>query len=621
MCGISGIYRRRGAGQDEAAVRAMNARLARRGPDDEGLWREGPVTLGHRRLAILDLTAAGHQPMTSASGRHVIVFNGEIYNFREIARELGLDAAGRPAHNDTEVLLAAWERWGLDALPRLVGQWAFAVYDRQADELWLVRDRFGEKPLFYHADQDIVAFASSLPALLLTPTVSHELDPAALHEYLTLRFVVAPRTVVAGARKVPPGHLVRCNATGAELTRWYTPRLGTRARTWRRRAEVIEEFDALFTQAVRRCLVSDVPVALFLSDGIDSNGIHHVLRGQGADVPALTFTPVPGRGQPRLGETSSGGAIPVRVPVSERVDSMVPAFASLTEPVGDGAALATWLLVGGARERATVFLCGHGGDEILGGYRLNYDRFRVALLSALRWLPADWVRHDVERYVHGDAPFAARWGGLRRVPQSRIPDAARYLVHRPLEAADVREIFGGDASSAPYLGSIERLYAECGGPAVLDRIQEVLIHTFLSAGILSWADAVAMDSSAELRMPYLDRDLVEFACGLPPGWRASPWPGRANTKLVLRRWGQGRLPDDVLRRGKHGFPFGNLPELMASHGSVLRSRILDVVPLRRLLPGLETWLDALPQRLPDPLESTLWSLLALGIWCDQNGLR
>ena len=232
MCGICGIYRRDGGdastGADETSVRRMTALLERRGPDDEGLHNDGPVTLGNRRLAILDLSPAGHQPMESPGGRYVVTFNGEIYNHREVAAELGLSPADLRSRSDTEVLLRAWERWGPDALPRFVGQWAFAVYDRRTRELWLCRDRFGEKPLYYHDSGGALAFASSIPALLGVPWVPRELDPGALCEYLTLRFVVAPRTLIAGIAKVPPGHWLRAGPGGVEMRRWYAPRFRAR---------------------------------------------------------------------------------------------------------------------------------------------------------------------------------------------------------------------------------------------------------------------------------------------------------------------------------------------------------------------------------------------------------
>jgi asparagine synthase (glutamine-hydrolysing) len=619
MCGISGVFRLHGRGDDIAAVRGMNARLQRRGPDDEGVLADGPVTLGNRRLAILDLSPAGHQPMESPSGRFLLTFNGEIYNHRDLARELGLDDRERRSQADTEVLLCAWERWGEAALERCVGQWAFACYDRAEQRLWLARDRFGEKPLYYHRSAAAVAFASSIAALFAAPWIPRELDPEALLEYLAIRYVVAPRTVAAGVAKLPPGHLLRIDARGVELRRWYRP-VFRRAAGRRRRAELVEEFDALFQRAAVRCLESDRPVALFLSDGIDSNSIHAALQAAGREVPAYTFVPVADGTDASLGDRRADGAVEVRVPIRERVARMVSAFGALTEPVGDGAALATWFLIRGARERATVFLCGHGGDEILGGYRLSHDRFRVALLRSLAFLPAAWLRGHAERYFAGDEPFAARWARLRSASFAKAPDVLRYLIHRPLPADDLRTLRPAAGFGLDYLASIDRLYAECGGRGPLDRMQEVLLHTFLSSNLLSWADAVAMDASAELRLPYLDRDLVEFVCGLPADLRAPWWPGRANTKRILRLWGRGRLDAAVLRRGKNGFPFGNLPELLRSDGRTLRSALLDASPLRRELPGLEAWLERPPEAFREPWESTLWALLALAWWSRAAGL-
>src|SRR5262245_56651179 len=198
--------------------------LLHRGPDGRGLIADGPLTLGHRRLAILDLSAAGAQPMESPSGRTVVSFNGEIYNFDDVRRELGLARSELRSGTDTEILLHAWERWGEDVLERLVGQWAFAIYDRGSRRLWLVRDRFGEKPLFFHRSPGVLAFASSLRALLRASFVPRRLDRAALVEYLTLRYVVAPRTVLAGCEKVPPGHLLRVDAQGSAARCWYEPR-------------------------------------------------------------------------------------------------------------------------------------------------------------------------------------------------------------------------------------------------------------------------------------------------------------------------------------------------------------------------------------------------------------
>ncbi len=626
MCGIAGIFRFKDQDDDQDLVRAMLGQLRARGPDGEGLCRDGPLTLGHRRLAVLDLSDAGAQPMRSASGRFLISFNGEVYNFRELREPLGLTARDLRSNSDTEVLLLAWERWGPGALARMIGQWAFALYDRQERRLWLVRDRFGEKPLFYHRTGSALTFASTIPALLKVPWVSRELDPEALAEYLALRYVVGPRTVLSGVRKLPGGHLLTAGPEGVRVRRWYDPRFShhlldtTRART---RSDLVDEFGALLVQAARRCLVSDVPVALLLSDGIDSNSIRSALALAGRDVPCVTYRMV---GADRCEETRRAAAgddrlSDVLVTPQDRLVSLVPAFSGFTEPVGDGAALATWILIRRARSRATVFLSGSGGDEVLGGYRLDQDRLRLAAIRLFSWLPAGLLERVISRHTSGWEAPATRLLALRLVSPRRLPAVARYLVNRPLPQGDVSRLFFPGAAPGRYLKAVDRLYQECqDGASDLDRIQEVMLRSFLTENILSHADSVAMASSAELRLPYLDRDLVDFLLRLPPALRVARWPGRARTKVILHEWGDARLRKNGVHRRKRTFNYGSIRELLATGGRQIRDRVVGSRPLRRALPGLEAWVDQSPDTFHGPREGTLWALLTLAIWCEAAGL-
>jgi asparagine synthase (glutamine-hydrolysing) len=627
MCGISGIFRFSSDGDDLATVERMLDALGRRGPDDVGVTSRGPVVLGHRRLAILDRSPAGHQPMVSHSGRFVLSFNGEIYNYRELCEELGLAPSSLRSSSDSEVLLLAWERWGWAALDRLVGQWAFAILDTLDNRLWLARDRFGEKPLFLHVDDQRLAFASTLSALMLAPGTPRELDPQAIVEYLTLRYVVHPRTVLLGVRKLSPGHCLEVGRDGSVREReWYAPRFRvTPRRKPRSQASLDEEFSELFTQACTRCLVSDVPVGLLLSDGIDSNSIRSALRGTGQDPPSFTFrlrNPSSGI-QPDAISGDGGQVFDVEVSPEERFAGIDEAFSGLTEPVGDGASLATWMLIRRARPRATVFLCGHGGDEILGGYRLSQDRFRLAALRRLAWLPGLLMDRPLDRFLFGEDSVAARRERYRRLPAREAPAAASYLVDRPLPADHVRELIGGTLPEREaYLGTIASLYDECAlGATDLNRIQEVLMRTFLSANILSFADSVAMAHSAELRMPFLDRDLVKFSLSLPPGERISRWPGRSNTKRILRRWSVGRVPEDVTKRPKRGFQSGDISELLHHDYAGVRDRVLRATAIRRVIPGAERWISRIRRDNAGPWGGTLWGLLVLGVWCEAAGAR
>ena len=627
MCGIAGIFRFGGQGEDVAIVEQMLTGLRRRGPDDAGTRGCGPVVLGNRRLAILDRTSAGHQPMTSASGRLVVTFNGEIYNYRELCRELAVDPKSLRSGSDTEVLLLAWERWGPEALSRFVGQWAFALYDTIERRLWLARDRFGEKPLYLHSSDERTVFSSSLGSLMVAPGVPRELDPHAISEYLSLRYVVSPRTVLLGVHKLPPGHWLEIGVSGPiREHEWYSPRFhSAHSNPPRSRAALNDQFDALFTQACERCLVSDVPVGLLLSDGIDSNSIRAALASKGHTPPSFTFRLENPRSgiQPDFVNGLGGDVIDVETSAAERCSAFDDAFASLTEPVGDGASLATWMLIRGARTRATVLLCGHGGDEVFGGYRLSQDRFRLAMLRRLTWIPGPVLDRAFDRFLFGDGSVAERRAVFAATRVREAPSAALYLVDRPLPGEQVRELLGGSFPEGErYMGTIARLYGECdAGATDIDRIQEVLMRTFLSANILSFADSVAMDASVEARMPFLDRDLVEFALTLRPGERISRWPGRANTKIVLRDWARGRVADDVVKRPKRGFQSGDISELLQHDGRGIRRRILEAKAIRRLVPGVEGWMNKIEDGYGGPWGGTLWALLVLSVWSEAVGAQ
>jgi asparagine synthase (glutamine-hydrolysing) len=604
MCGIAGIFHDGSRGEAADVVAAMLDRLRHRGPDGDGAWSDDGIDLGHRRLAILDLTPAGRQPMESACGRFVVTLNGEIYNHEDVRRELGLSRLR--TRTDTEILVEAWARRGEAALSSFVGQFAFAVWDREARRLTLARDRFGEKPLFYHESPSRVTFASTIAALLAAPWVSRSLDPDALLELVAIRYVVAPRTILAGIRKVPPGHLMRVDSRGREVVRWWAPP-GSRGRSAPR--DVVDEFDQLLRQATKRCLVSDVPVALFLSDGIDS---HAIAAAGGNEVPSLSYA---ADERPMEQPPAQRRHRTIRVTDEERLEDLAPALESLSEPTGDGVAVATWQLVRAGRPDATVFLCGHGGDEIMGGYDLNKALFRLRLAHGLRALPASLLHAPLERTLHGMEPFEDRLRRLRRAGRAATPDAARFLIHKPLRAEDLRRIFGGSADLSGCLDSVERLYAACGDEhSDLDRIQAVMLQTFLTENLMSFSDAAGMAWSAEIRMPYLDRDLVEFVLRLPPDLRAEGKPQRLSTKRLLRRWAKGRLPEEIIRRRKRGFESGKMPQMLRAHGASIRSRILDVDELRRAMPGLEDWLDQDESVFIASREGTLWAILALAIW-------
>jgi asparagine synthase (glutamine-hydrolysing) len=300
------------------------------------------------------------------------------------------------------------------------------------------------------------------------------------------------------------------------------------------------EFDHLFAVATKRCLVSDAAVALLRPTAADSHGIR-ASSIQGVTPRCFTFDAVDAS---KTGDAPRVDASPdttvVTATADERMQLIRNAFQSFTEPVGDGASVATWTLIRRAREQATVFLCGHGSDELLGGYRLSRDRYRLASLDRLAFLPARWLQSRLDAVANGAEAPEVLLRRLRARPHRRSPEALRYMINRALAPAQIRALY--DRGDLPPPTQPDRRPLRVAGDDArdIDRMQEVMLRTFLSANILTYADSTAMDSSAELRMPYLDRDLADFVFSLPPSMRVGRFPGRTNTKRVLRYWARGK---------------------------------------------------------------------------------
>src|SRR5262249_18509776 len=380
-----------------------------------------------------------------------------------------------------------------------------------------------------------------------------------------------------------------------------------------------ERFGSLLERSCARCLASDRPIGILLSDGIDSNALLAALADAAPPVTCFTFRLRGGEAEDVPAPVVAPGRDLVDIEASR--DELAACFdefcADLTEPVGDMAALATWQIIRAARSRATVFLCGHGGDEGLAGYRLSQDLVRLELLRRLSALPSAWIRGTIRRYMNGAETAPARQARMRAATSAEAPAAARFLIDRPLPPETLHALRGrAPEDGERYLATIDRLYGDAPEDATsLDRVQRVLASTFLSANILSWADSVAMSSSAELRMPYLDRDLVDFVASLPASHRVPRWPGRSNTKRVLRDWARHRVPACVLQRAKRGFQAGSLEGLLRAIPGSARARVLDSAPLRRALPGLEAWIRGIPEDGEGGTSSLLWTLLVLATWC------
>ena len=549
MCGIAGVLGNL-HGVDKAA---MLAALAHRGPDDEGqeLLSHSPgeeVWFGHRRLSILDLSSGGHQPMASPEGRYRVVFNGEIYNFRELRTEL--EAAGRTfrSGSDTEVLLAAWAQWGDGALGRLRGMFAFALWDESERALVLARDRLGEKPLYFHQGPARLVFASEVRAVLASGVVPRELDSEGLDSYLTFGGVADPFTLVRGVRSVGAGEVVVVRG-GTVTRRAYWSLKGIEDKPWGRRAELVAQTRSRLEQSLRRCMVADVPVAVLLSGGIDSSANVALLASQ-RWANLNTFSVVFGDADAAWSEAPYSDLVArtfatrhtqFEVSLADAKVMVTRGVAAMDQPSYDG--VNTFLVCESIRRAGIkVAVSGQGSDELFLGY--NTRRLFPWAYRAGRLLPTP-LKDVMRRVLHGlpvayDSP-------PERVAETLVTAdalAGAYLAqHSVFSHASIERLRG--ARRPPPT----RFVADVGGRDPLDRLSRLELAHYLKNMLLRDGDQMSMAHSIELRAPFLDADLVELVVGTPPAWRLD---ARRNKPLLLDAVGDA-LPRAVWDRPKRGF--------------------------------------------------------------------
>ncbi len=563
MCGIAGCLSW-DAPPDLDAIRRMMAAVVHRGPDDEGLWSEGPIALGHRRLAIIDLSELGHQPMRDVDGRCRIVFNGEIYNFRELRRELESEGARFASHSDTEVILEAYKRWGIDCLSRLNGMFAFALWDNVRRQLLLARDRAGEKPLFYQPlDGGGVVFASDLNALRQHPAVGCRVNPAALSQFLSLGYVLAPHSLVDGVQRLPPAHALVAEQGHTRSARqyWNLAEHFMAKATFRSEDDAGDALAALLDDAVRIRLISDVPLGAFLSGGIDSSAIVASMNHARPADQNRTFSIGFGeRGYDELPEARAvSAALGVRhqdAIVGPDMSVALPRIAAFQdEPLADTSAIPTYFLAEFARQHVTVCLSGDGGDENFAGYD-TYTADKMRRLTA--WAPRPLLKASA---AAADALLPVRLEKvgpaekLRRFLAGHSVDSRHAHYSWRLLASDqektrllrpeLREVV---ASHDPFAGFAAH-FDDVRGAHYLDQAMYVDIKTWLADDILVKVDRMTMAHSLEARAPFLDHRVMELAASLPVDWKLKGF----RKKHILKRSQRKRLPARTLVRPKRGF--------------------------------------------------------------------
>lgn len=646
MCGIAGLLDADARGLPDV-VETMTETLRHRGPDDDGLWTDPQVGigLGSRRLAVVDLTAEGHQPMVSASGRYVVAFNGEIYNHPDLREELqGMGHRFR-GRSDTEVLLGAVDYWGLrGALERSNGMFALALWDRRARRLSLARDRLGEKPLYYGRVGGGFAFASELKALWVHPGVRGEIDRDALALFLRYKYIPAPRSIYRGICKLPPASILTIGpefrGEPAPVSYWSAAEAAERGTAEPFRGsgpEAEEALHELLRDAVARRMIADVPLGAFLSGGVDSSTVVALMQTR-SDRPVRTFTI--GFRDPAYDESADARRVAEHLGTDHtellvtpgEAMAVIPSLPEIyDEPFADSSQIPTYLVSRLAREHVTVSLSGDGGDEVFGGY--NRYLWAESVWRRFGWMPAG-VRRAVAGTLLSVSP--RRWDSmaaglgplLPATARQRVPGEKVHKLARALRADGPEGLYGSLVSHWEDPASVV-LGANGGGsttrldgaalPGLTRRMMYTDTVTYLPDDILVKLDRATMAVSLEGRVPYLDHRVVEFAWGLPLGMRARDGQGKWLLRRVLDRY----VPRELVERPKMGFglpvgswvrgPLRDWAESMLDPTRLRREGYLNPGPVRA------AWADHLSGRRNRQYE--LWDVLMFQAWLEASSRK
>ena len=591
MCGICGELRFDAGAPDLAALARMSDQLARRGPDSAGTYSDGPLAFGHRRLAIIDLSSHAHQPMVDAALNLALVFNGTIYNYRELRAELIKLGYSFFSEGDSEVILKAYHAWGQDCVTRFIGMFAFAIWNQRSQQLFLARDRFGIKPLYLTQDDQRLRFASSLPALLAAGGVDTRLDTVALHHHFTLHTVVpAPRTVLMGVRKLPPATTMLLDTHGQATQQRYWWLDATRPDQPMREADWLAATRAALVRAVqRRRLAADVPVGVLLSGGLDSSLLVGLLAEQVPDLRTFSigFEDL-GAGAEKADEFEYSDLIAerfkthhqqFRIPNSEVLARLPEAVAAMTEPMVSHDVIAFYLLSERVAKDVKVVLSGQGADEVFGGY-FWYPEMDAEAGSPLERFSRHYFDRDHFEYLQMIAPA---W---------QVRDVTSELVAREL----------GKPQADTFL----------------DQVWRFDVTTLIVDDPVKRVDNMPMAWGLEVRVPFLDHELVELAAQMPPELKL-----REGGKFPLKAISRGLIPDAVIDRPKGYFPVPALKYVRGEFLELMRGILMSDACLKR---GLYQR-DYVNKLLAEPEApahftringSKLWHLALLEWWLQVN---
>ena len=624
MCGICGIYNLDGRPVQEDELQAMNRTLVHRGPDGEGVYVSGAIGLGHRRLSIIDLET-GDQPMASPDGSVQVVFNGEIYNFLELKRDLEARGCRFATRSDTETIIWAYLEWGEAFVHRLNGMFAIGLWDEQRQKLVLARDRIGKKPLYYALDQGRIAFASELKALLALPGLRREIDPRALDAYFSFGYVPAPLSIFQGIRKLPPASLAVVGPEGFRQARYWklemTGDIGPEQED-----RVLEDLGDLLDDCVQKRMISDVPLGAFLSGGVDSSAVVSAMArlnpGEAVRTAAIGFS------EKRFNELAFARQVAeryrtdhaeylVRPRALEVLEQIVRHF---DEPFADASAIPTYYVSKMARQRVTVALSGDGGDEVFAGYAKRYGMVRFE----------DRIRSSIPSSVQKNllGPLSRLYPRLDTMPRPLRLKTFLVNLSMSLEEAYARDMsfyfspelkkelyqrqFAGLLDGFDPFAPLQEAFYQVQGADALTRAQYADMQTYLPEDILVKVDRMSMAHSLEVRSPILDYRIFEYAGRLCSGLKFK----NGESKYILKKLNEPRVPGDCLYRTKQGF---NVPV-----AQWLRGEIRDLA--RDLLISRESGLKAFVR--PEAVQglwkrhqsgrednaNQLWNLMMFEMW-------
>lgn len=614
MCGICGIN-----WNDAPLIEKMTKSIAHRGPDQQGLYNDDHCSLGHSRLSIIDLSEQGRQPMFNEDGTVCLVFNGEIYNYLELRKTL-LDKGHQFSGNsDSEVIVHAYEEYGTDCVHHLRGMFAFAIYHIPEKKLFIARDRIGIKPLYYYHKNDRFIFASEIKAILECSEVDRSVNTQALYDYLGFEFVPAPQTMFGDIHKLPSGHFLELSGDKCHISPYWDLRMGANHSI--SFEEAVEKQKELLEEAVKSHLMSDVPLGVFLSGGLDSSGIVALMRKH-ISGPLKTFTI--GYQDRTFSELDYAAIVAQHCDTDHQVlmlDDIRPEYVEKTlyhldEPMTDLSTVPLYLLCKQAREHVTVCLSGEGADESYAGY----DRFKAAKLAAYFNILPETVRKNLVGKVVAMLPDQPQKKGAinmlkRFVEGANLPHDGEHLRWQYFTSEKmVNNLFTKDFFQAvrPDPFRLVREYSErCGEADSVNRQIYLDMRYMMTDSVLMKVDKMSMASSLEVRVPLLDHVLVEFLASLPGDWKLKG----LTTKYIFRSALKELLPEKIVHRGKQGYSLpvkhllrGELKDYMVTllNDSAIVREYTDVNYVNRLIDEHCT--------MKHNHNHVLWALMNVSIW-------